>query len=427
MKINAKTVAGIRLPAGKSDHIAWDDSIPGFGCRIRAGGSRVLIYQYRIGAKQRRLPLGPAVPEAFPAVRERVAELAARVRLGEDPAGQRAEAIQKAAETFAVITGRYLKAREKGLHGEKALKSRSYVEVARHLSKDCKPLHGLHFATITQATIATRLNELRESVGDTTTNRVRASLSAMYGWAARQGIVQSNPVAFTAKSEEVKRERVLEDSEVARIWEASGNDHHGSIVKLLALTGCRRDEIGELAWSEIVTVDVPASNVDGVKLPAFRVKAIKLPGSRTKNRREHIVPLSKQALEIIERQPTRPGHDGKVRDLIFGNGAGGFSGWSNCKARLDKRLQPMPEWHLHDLRRTMSTVMNDRLGVAPHVVEACLNHISTAASGKASVAGVYNRAAYLRERTQALRLWGDHIAAVTGTNVVRLKKRAGRR
>ena len=67
----------------------------------------------------------------------------------------------------------------------------------------------------------------------------------------------------------------------------------------------------------------------------------------------------------------------------------------------------MPLWTLHDLRRTMVTVMNEKLGFAPHVVEAVVNHMSGLA--KAGVAGVYNRALYFEERRRALQNWADYV------------------
>ena len=87
------------------------------------------------------------------------------------------------------------------------------------------------------------------------------------------------------------------------------------------------------------------------------------------------------------------------------------------KARLDARidafrhddgLQPMAPWTLHDLRRTMVTVMNEKLGVSPHIVEAVVNHVSGPA--KAGVAGVYNRALYLEDRRQTLNSWQDWLS-----------------
>jgi hypothetical protein len=112
------------------------------------------------------------------------------------------------------------------------------------------------------------------------------------------------------------------------------------------------------------------------------------------------------------------------RDLVFGTGEGGFSGWSKAKEQLDQRLlearqkafgqkaQPMSKWRLHDIRRSVDTHMNDELGIEPHIVEAILNHISGHKSGKEGVAGVYNKAKYRKQKTAAMARWADHLLAV---------------
>jgi integrase len=127
------------------------------------------------------------------------------------------------------------------------------------------------------------------------------------------------------------------------------------------------------------------------------------------------VPLSRQARAIIERQPKRKG-----RDYIFGIGELGFSGWSDCKARLNQALlaarrktnrkaKAMSDWRIHDLRRTCATGMAE-VGVQPHIIEAVLNHVS---GHKAGVAGIYNRARYEGEMREALQRWADHVEAIT--------------
>ena len=105
-------------------------------------------------------------------------------------------------------------------------------------------------------------------------------------------------------------------------------------------------------------------------------------------------------------------------------------GWSKAKTALEKRIvesrksaannhsseqnkvKRLPDWRLHDLRRTAATIMADRLGVLPHIVEAILNHVSGHRSG---VAGVYNRAKYEGEVRQALQRWAEHVKAITST------------
>jgi len=163
-------------------------------------------------------------------------------------------------------------------------------------------------------------------------------------------------------------------------------------VKLLALTGCRREEIGGLRWAE---VDLDRS-------------LITLPPERTKNGKEHEIPLSSAGLEILRGRKLSAG----AREYVFGRAAGGFRAWSHSKRLLDQQLaangKAFSGWTLHDLRRTLSTRMHD-LGVAPHIVEACLNHQS---GHKAGVAGVYNRARYTREKATALARWETYLLAV---------------
>src|SRR5262249_19714492 len=117
---------------------------------------------------------------------------------------------------------------------------------------------------------------------------------------------------------------------------------------------------------------------------------------------------------------------GRPRDLIFGTGENGFSGWSQATAALEGRIAekhgaPLPHWTPHDLRRTAATGMAD-IGVQPHVIEALLHHVS---GPKARVAGIYNRASYEREKAQALDMWGDHLLAIVRgrkSKVVALRK-----
>ncbi len=234
---------------------------------------------------------------------------------------------------------------------------------------------------IDRATIAARLRILAKNSGAVASDRARSTLSAMYAWAIGEGLCESNPVIGTNKSSEGKsRERVLSDAELVAIWKAAPNSDYGNIVKLLMLTGQRREEIGGLHWSEI---DRDA-------------KLIVLPAARTKNSRTHDVPLSDMALEVIDAIPQRVG-----RSLVFGRGRGGYSGWGLAKAKLDAASM-VGGWRVHDLRRTTATRMAD-LAVQPHVIEAALNHVS---GHKAGIAGVYNRSSYTAERRAALDLLG---------------------
>ena len=398
MKLNERAVRGLQLPDGKTDHLYWDDDIPGLGVRLRAGGSRSWVFQYSIGKKHRRMSLGSVSRESFRIIREQAAKLHAQVKLGQDPAGQKEEGQKRATDTFETIAKNYLAAKRE------STRPRTYREIERYILKHASSLNGMHVAGITRRDIATLTTSIKQNAGAVTANRARSTLSDFFAWCMSEGLeIETNPVIGTNKFEEKSRDRVLNDAELREIWNNLGDDQYGSIVKLLMLTGQRADEIASLRWSEIH---------DG---------AIHLPGDRTKNGRPHIIPLSDAAKAILDAQHRRTNDDGGLRDLIFGVGQRGFWGWSYCKGKLDERIE-LEHWTVHDIRRTVATLMNDRLGILPHVVEAVLNHVS---GSKGGVAGIYNRAQYLKERTAALNLWADHLAAIVeGKNNVTPLRRA---
>lgn len=222
-------------------------------------------------------------------------------------------------------------------------------------------------------------------------------ISAFYSWAIDRGYCGINPsLKIKARHRGGSRTRVLTEDKLVQIWRACGDHDYGYIVKLLIMTGQRRAEIGDLAWSE---VDMVRRQID-------------LPERRTKNGRPHIVPLSDQALAILSNITRRQG-----RDFVFGVRAAGLQGWSESKASVDALIaarcanggRPMPPWMLHDLRRSFVTHVSELGFASPHVVEAIVNHVS---GTKAGVAGVYNRASYLVAKRQALERWSAHLSAL---------------
>ena len=138
------------------------------------------------------------------------------------------------------------------------------------------------------------------------------------------------------------------------------------------------------------------------------------PGVPTKNGLPHAVPLSRQAMALISLRKRVEG-----RDLVFWTGQSSFSGWTKAKRRLDSQLKLMEPWVVHDLRRSFCT-HSAELGIAPHIIEAVVNHIS---GHKGGVAGIYNRAQYAQEKRAALQRWADHVESIMagepdGDNVV---------
>jgi integrase len=161
---------------------------------------------------------------------------------------------------------------------------------------------------------------------------------------------------------------------------------YGAALKLLALTGCRREEIAGMRRGEL-SADLSTWTI---------------PSTRAKNHREHVVPLPPLARAIIAELPANG-------DLVFStNGAAPIAAWSRIKRKLDRAMKLKQPWVVHDLRRSFVTGMGE-LGIRPDVIELCVNHVSGA---RANIAGVYNRSELLPERTAALQRWADHVAGL---------------
>jgi integrase len=388
MRFTRQSVNALTIPDGKPYHIEWDEALPGFGVRVNPTG-KVWVVQYRAAGKSRRETLGRVDTISLDVARETARKTLARVQLGADPLAEKAYAEALSRVTFEAVAARYLK------HAQVRLKARSYEEVERHIKKHWSPLQGLPVHKIERALIATNLERIAEDSGPVASNRARSALSSLFAWAMGTGLVEANPVVGTiAAAQEVSRDHVISDVELAAIWNACRDDDHGRIVRLLILTGQRRDEVGGMKWQELDLAN----------------HLWTLPASRTKNSLAHEVPLPETAIAILLNTPKR-----ERREYVFGEGKGGFSGWSKSKKLLDVRIAgagaAIQPWRLHDLRRTVATRLGD-LGVLPHVVEAILNHVS---GHKAGVAGIYNRSLYRSEKRNALTLWDAHVQALHST------------
>jgi integrase len=388
MRLTKANVAKLALPAGKSELLVFDEALAGFGIRLRYGGKRTWIAQYRVGAKQRRLSLGSTETLDAEEARRRARSALSKVNLGVDPQTEKANARIKASVTIGATVETYLGRREGHL------RPNFLADVRRYLRVHWAPLHEAAVHSVTRSMVAARLADIATGNGLYAANRARAALSAFYSWAIGEGLANENPVVGTNKPvEEVSRDRVLSPDELRLVWRLAGSGDFGAIVRLLILTGQRREEVGGMLWSEL-----------DLKLAFWTIGK-----DRTKNGLAHDVPLSPPAVAILRDIPRRDD-----RDFVFGAGDGPFQGWSNAKAALDERMRAdkgyaakLSPWRLHDIRRTVATRLGDH-GALPHVVEAILNHIS---GHRAGVAGIYNRAIYAAEKREALVKWAETVAA----------------
>jgi integrase len=378
----ALTVAAVeRLkPPRKGQVDVFDKGYPGLALRISYGGHKSWCFFYTRAGKVRRLKLGSFSDYPFmslAAAREAWREARAAVAEGNDPAQQEPTT---AAMGFPEVVAEWLKRDQAGN------KASTQYAVKRVVEFDLLPAWGnRRIDQIGKRDVLDLLDGIIDRGASSKANRVYAHLSCFFKWCLSRDIISVNPIASISRPGSNKvRDRVLTGDELGVIYRSAADlGPVGAVVRLLALTGARLNEIARLKWSEI----------DG--------DVIRLEGDRTKNGRPYIIPLSAPARAVIGTVVPIQGCE-----YVFStDGRKPLNSWGRAKYAIDKACG-VTNWRLHDLRRTCATGMAEHLGIEPHIVEAVLNHVS---GHKAGVAGTYNRATYSKEKTAALEMWGAHV------------------
>jgi integrase len=384
----------------------WDDEVRGFGLRVTANGARSYVYQYRMGGREavkRRYTIGKHGSPWTPATARAEAErLAIMVAQGVDPAEtdkeRRRQAVDLAFSSYVTTFARgYL---------DKEWSRASDVE--RMLVREAVPVLGAKpLPTIKKTDIVAVIDKLSDRPG--TAGLAFASLRRMFNWAIGRGDLERSPMDGLAPPAVLDpRDRVLSDDEIDLVWRASETLGYpfARVYQLLIVTGQRRTEVAGLVWQEL-----------------DRANAVwTLPPDRSKNGETHLVPLSALAIELLDdlAQTVTGSKEHPIKWPVKGfvfttTGKTHVSGYSRAKERLDDAISkmpkngaPMPDWVVHDLRRTLATGLQ-RLGVRFEVTEAVLNHISGSRSG---IAGIYQRHDWKEEKRLALDDWAEHVAAI---------------
>jgi integrase len=314
---------------------------------------------------------------------------------GIDPTVQKRAEKQVVGDTFEKVLTNFIER-----HAKPEL--RTWKNIDRGLRKDAVPVWGsLPIDSISRKMVGDLVDAIVDRGAPRQAALVYAYLHKFFAWAVGRGYLDANPAENLPKPrQKPSRERVLTDDELRMVWEASEalGWPFQPILRLLALTGQRKSEISAGKWSEI----------------DMQARLWRLPALRVKNKSAHAFPLSGTALTILENLPRI-----EKCDFLFSTTKGetSVSGFSKAKTRLDAKVaelnggEVIPDWSWHDLRRTAATGMAS-INIAPHVIEAVLNHKSGAKSG---VAGVYNRHDYLDEMRVALDTWANRLdEIVTG-------------
>ena len=206
-----------------------------------------------------------------------------QVRAGEDPARKE----DTGATDFRGVFNEWMLRDQAG--------NKTLETVRRTFENNVLPVWAdRHIGTIGRRDVLDVIDKVADRGAVIAARRLHSYLHRLFGWALGRGIVEINPVSNLPKpGSETKRDRVLSDPELIAVWNAASEIGHpyGPAVQLLILTGARREEIGQLKWSEI----------DG--------GCITLDGSRTKNGEPHVIPLSLPARTIIDALPRIAGSD----------------------------------------------------------------------------------------------------------------------
>jgi integrase len=285
---------------------------------------------------------------------------------------------------------------------------------------------GRHLKEITRSDVAHLINAV-EGGG---ARRMRfALIRKMFKWAVSNGDIAESPIRDMEPPPTLpSRERVLSEEELALCWNAAADlsEPFASFVRMLAITGQRREEVAGTRWQELNR----------------QQRLWTIPGERVKNGTTHDVPLSDAAIALLDQLA---GVDPEAKTtpkwppsgLVFTTtGETAISGFSKMKKRLDASMRAhskklaeargddpyhvqLVPWRLHDLRRTLATGLR-LLGFSLDTTEAVLNHKSGSRSG---IVQVYQRHEYRDEKRAALQGWADHVLKIAHEAAKELRSR----
>jgi hypothetical protein len=253
MKLTHRRIETLECPAGKKDVLVFDDEQTGLGVRVTAGGGKSFLAQYGHGGEKRRIPLGSCSAISLASARDAVRSILGDVAKGRDPAGERKEAAREAkrkAAHEALTLGALLEQWEALRLADK--RERYAAEAVRAVRVAFGKRLPLPAAELDRAAVVRVLDALAKDGKVAMASRTAAYGRACYQWAIRRGSLETNPFANLPLTAVAKRERVLTDAELAAVWKATdGPGPFNAIVRMLMLTGQRREEVTAMTWDEI--------------------------------------------------------------------------------------------------------------------------------------------------------------------------------
>jgi integrase len=406
-RLTDRTLKALPPATGKRRHYdVWDDLVQGFGVRVHTDGRKTFILMARYPGS--RHPARRALGQyesglSLEAARKKAGMWRQLLADGIDPKvdteRKAREEARARSDSFASVVEAYI------VHIRRA-KYRSVRDVERCLEREFTSRWAKRpIREISRRDVIEVLDAIVKRDAPYAAHNALAHLRSLFNWACDRYDLEVSPCDRIKPSRVIgskkARQRTLSDDELRAFWNSTGNMGYpfGPLFRLLLLTGQRRDEVGGARWREF----------------DLKAKVWTVPAERFKAGSNHIIPLTGDALAIIEALPRFKG------DFLFSTTAGAkpCSGFSKAKRILDKGM-PGSDWRTHDLRRTVRTHLA-ALKIPDVTAEMCLGH------GRRGIQRVYDLHQYQSEMREALTLWANRLRDITQeppANVVKLK--AGR-
>lgn len=372
------------------DTIIWDISPKGFGVRFYAGGKVSFVVQRRIGsgrlAKLRKLTIGTYPTINLVQARKAAFEAIARMQSGSDLVKEKrerreAEIVAKAAElTIAEVCDNWLAtdAKRSRMRGPRygTLRDPKHVQFnANQIKRHVRPLIGSKKITEltkrdveklrdditvgkTAADVKTKKHgRARVTGGEGTAGKVIRTLSSVLSYAVREGLIEKNPASGVRLAPNRKVERYLTETEqkkleavLSKMEQESKYEKGCAIIRVLMLTGCRRNEIESLKWSEI----------------DFERGFVSFGKSKTGAK---VIPFSKDALKIVAAQPRLMSCEFVFPSLKINHWYKGLPKvWNEVRKRTG-----LHDVRIHDLRHNFASILASN-GASLPMIGAMLGH-----------------------------------------------------
>jgi integrase len=362
---------------------------------IMPTGSKLWRQDYRFGTKRKLLSIGAYPDVSIANARKARDEARALVASGIDPADAKRDAKaalvarESAADTFKIVAAGYI---EKLKREGRAPATMSKIEWL--LGFALPDLGKLRVGDITSANVLAVLRKVEAREAYESAHRLRSTIGAVFRYGIATTVCENDPTTALRGAlitpQVTPRAAILKSADFGGLLRAiNGFDGQPSTTIALQLMAYLFPRPGELRLAEWVEFDLKAATWE-------------IPASRMKMRRAHRIPLSRQAVSLLQDLHALTGRGTLV--LPGTRSASRPISENTLNAALRRMGYTKEEVTAHGFRATASTFLNENGKWRPDVIEAALAHIGTD-----EVRRAYLRSDFWDERVEMMQWWADYI------------------